>query len=703
MRRGQASLRRVSGAVLAAGLLVLGASPAAAGPDAPRGPVAWWSFDAVEGRQVLDGASGTRDEVRGHFRIVTGAAGRALKLDGYTTRVVRAAGRAPRLSGEFTMEAWVALAAYPWNWCPVLSQESDGPAGYSFGIGPRGEFGIRVCIRGEWRACVSPAKLPLRRWAHIAATFREGSVLRVFLDGKEVAAEPVAGRVSYAGDADLLIGMNPDKRKPSHVVGPGVGTLAGWYSLDGILDEVKVFDRALGAGEVERDRASGLPAAPPDLPVPALPSAPPGPGRFGAYYTHLRYDKDWDALWPAGPAADVVVEFDGSPVRVVFWRGTRYSPAWVMENGQWMADQSVEVWDGTEGCYEHMQDPWCLHSQVRILDSGPARAVVHWRYAPVSSRGHFWRPDDRTGVGLWVDEYYTFYPDGVAVRKVVWPAASLGPDSPSELQETIPFVQPGQDVGDILEPEALTLLNLKGESRAYSWPGPWDDPDRGDGLLPEAPNIQVVRLKSRAKPFVIFEPGCRMHVYVGRVRKAVADFPAYTHWPVSLIPSDGRYAVAADRVASFSISFTDPPRHEGPDATTWASWLYGTLSGPAEGLVALAHSWVRPPALIVRRGDFSSEGYDISQRAYVLTCRTPGRPGSLECEIRASEDSPLANAALIVRGWGDHEARANLDAAAGGGARAVRVHRAAGLDGTDLVVWLETRSARPVRMVLEAR
>jgi hypothetical protein len=111
--------------------------------------VAWWSFDSTDGGRVVDRQSGARDELRGHFRLVRGVEGRALKFDGYTTCVVRKSDRAPRLSDEFTMEAWIALGAYPWNWCPVLCQEKDGLAGYSFGVGPQGEFGLRVSIRGE--------------------------------------------------------------------------------------------------------------------------------------------------------------------------------------------------------------------------------------------------------------------------------------------------------------------------------------------------------------------------------------------------------------------------------------------------------------------------------------------------------------------------------------------------------------------------
>ena len=76
-------------------------------------------------------------------------------------------------------------------------------------------------------------------------------------------------------------------------------------------------------------------------------------------------------LPPVADHPDVVVQFDDSPVRVVFWRGLRYSPAWVTENGLWLADQSGES-GNEEGCIEHMLDPHCRFSHVRIIESSPA-------------------------------------------------------------------------------------------------------------------------------------------------------------------------------------------------------------------------------------------------------------------------------------------------------------------------------------------
>ena len=676
------------------------ASPVVLAQD--RGPVARWTFD--EGRRpgpnVLDSASGLKDTIAGHYKFVPGVAGSGLQFDGYTTRVIRKANQAPRLGDSFTMEAWIALAALPWNWCPVLSQEEAGMTGVSFGVGPHGEFGLKVSVRGEWLECLSPIHLGLKRWAHIAATFETGKGIKLFLDGEEVAERPVHGSPAYAGDADLLIGMNPDKRKPAQVVGTGAGTIEGWYAFDGIMDEIRIFNRPLGEAELKQSFDSRAPVPAPDLPARFLPSGPPGPGRFGAYYTQLKYDDGWDALWPVGQAADIVVQFDHSPIRVVFWRGTRYGPAWVMENGQWMADQSVETWDGSEGCYEHMEDPRCLYSQVRILESTEARIVVHWRYAPVNSRNHFWRVNEKSGWGLWVDEYYYFYPDLTAVRKVVWPTEFLGSESPSEIQETIPLCQPGQNTDDVLNRDAVTILNLKGESRTYSWPGEMNDPELWKNIQPENPNIQVVNLKSKSKPFIVFEPGCRMHVYVGRVRKAVSEFSAYNHFPVSLLPSDGRFAVAPDRVAHFSICFTDPPRHVNPSSTTWASWIYGVIEGPLGSLAALGRSWANAPGLTIQGTGVVSEGYDLSQRAYVLRCREAGGPAVVEGELRASVESPAANLALVVKGWGDRSASLMIEGKTAVRGRDFEVGSVRSLEGTDLIVWIKLEATRSMKFVL---
>ncbi len=328
---------------------------------------AHWSFEGDTAAVVADTASGLSDPISGNFRAVRGVVGQALKFDGYTTVVTRNASEAPQLPGPFTLEAWVALAAYPWSWCPVVSHSTE-TAGYALEIGPDGELAVKVFSGSAWRTCISQTRIPLRAWAHVAGVFDPETGLTVFIDGQEEGRLEFRGGMTPARRTDLVIGSVPQPSEPAYIHREH-GTLPGWYSLDAILDEIEVHARILSAEELSQAVASLAPPAPPDIPERVLPSGPQGPGRFGAYYTRLEYHWEWDDLWRIDDDPDVVVQFDDSPVRVVFWRGTRYSPAWVTENNLWMADQSVEAWDNKEGCFEHMQDRHCRYSHVRIIET----------------------------------------------------------------------------------------------------------------------------------------------------------------------------------------------------------------------------------------------------------------------------------------------------------------------------------------------
>jgi hypothetical protein len=203
-------------------------------------------------------------------------------------------------------------------------------------------------------------------------------------------------------------------------------------------------------------------------------------------------------------------------------------------------------------------------------------------------------------------------------------------------------------------------------------------------------------MRARARPFAIFEPGTRPRVYVGRVRDEVTNFPAYNHWPVSQVRSDGRFAQAADHATSFSISQNYPPRHAEAGGFEWVAILYGATFDDPASLVPLARSWIRPPELAVRAGSAVALGYDIGQRAYRLRCSAAGACGELSLELRASPDSPLVNALLVLEGFGDGA----VDVSIGGQRlepdRSLRTGYRKTLDGTDLLVWLEKASTEPV-------
>jgi len=654
--------------------------------------VAWWQFDVGKERTIFDRVGGVDDHIRGNFRSVHGSAGNALEFDGFTTSVVRTSGKAPKLGRAFTIEAWIALGAYPWNWCPIVSQEKDEELGYYFGVDSQGHVGMRLAIDGRWRQCKSPnlprlkVGLKLRRWYHVAAVFSEDTGVTVYVNGRAMQTLPVKGRVDFAHQTNLLIGRNHRKMPPTHPVRTWA-TYPSWYSFDGIIDEVKIYNRALSADDIATGYETGRPDTKPDIPARRFPTVPDG-RRFGAYYTKLKYYAQWDVLWRTGDYSDIVVQFDEHPIKVMFWRGSRSSPCWVTENGKWMADQSREVgsnWGAPRpreevptGCCEHMSDAQCRYSHVRLIENNDARVVVHWRYALLDVLYRQVEVDPATGWGLWGDEVYTIYPDGVGVRNVL--------PGRGGWQETIFLNEPGTRPEDNCELEAVTLVNLKGRSRSYSWEHGYPAFDLAE------PIIQMTNLKSKYRPFMIFRPGSGVKVFNVEVRPEYSHFPWWNHWPVAQVISDGRHAQATDRASHSSLAWGAPLDNAA---------LYGMTDKPAVKLVPLAKSWIHPPKLNLTGKGFAGGGYDFRQRAYVIRCEAPGK--DLELELAADKDSPVVNPAFVVKNWGEHPVTLTIDNRRMTRGRNFRFGHRDTMESRDLVVWTRIESSAPIKLSFRPR
>ncbi|MCF7675402.1 MAG: LamG domain-containing protein [Akkermansiaceae bacterium] len=667
-------------------------------------PLLWWSFDQDPTAAIKDQAAGIEDSIEGNFKHVPGVAGSALKPDGYTTCITRNTVEKPLLlDSAFTVEAWVAHAAYPWNWCPVLCQSKGQTEGFSFNVGPNGDIALEIAVGGKWQRCVSTKNLiPLRKWKHIAATCDSKSGIRLYVDGQPAGQLDVEGEINWAGQTQLRSLMNYEAVKPSNIHREH-GTLPRWFSMDGLVDEVKMYGTALAAADVAGLFKANAPAKDPELPLRVMPSGPQGPGRFGAYYCNLKYYEEWDNLWPVASDPDVVVRFDNSGTRMVFWRGSRYSPAWVSENGLWMADQSVEAFYGnkprdTEGCFEHMQDRRCRYSHVRVIENTDARVVVHWRYAPVSSHDHLWAENPKTGRALWVDEYYYVYPDQLGIRNVSWKSGTLG-DGGVQFQESLPFTQPGQMQGDVVNLDFADVANLKGEVRTLKF---CKEPDQKKEF-PENLLVQRYNFKSVNKPSIIFETGNRMHYVTDRgIGDRGLDLPgSCNHWPVGQAACDGRTVQAADRPTHFlGFPISSPPKHE-KDGRSWWNGLYGMTGLSMPELVVVARSWNNAPVLESKNEGFESEGYDLGQRCYVLKRGNDATGDTLAVRIMASEDSPVYNLALVVKNWDKESLKLTLNGKEIERGKDFRmgVHRS--LEESQVMIWIKTQSTEPVSITLK--
>jgi hypothetical protein len=87
----------------------------------------------------------------------------------------------------------------------------------------------------------------------------------------------------------------------------------------------------------------------------------------------------------------------------------------------------------------------------------------------------------------------------------------------------------------------------------------------------------------------------------------------------------------------------------------------------------------------------------------VLACPEPGRPSAAVCELLAGEETPAANIALYIRGWGNGSVAVTVDGQSVEPGRALKLGYVRTIDGTDLVVWIKKESVRPVRIGLVPR
>lgn len=278
---------------------------------------------------------------------------------------------------------------------------------------------------------------------------------------------------------------------------------------------------------------------------------------------------------------------------------------------------------------------------------------------------------------------------------------------PHEWQETIVINPPGSRPDDDINWNAITLENMQGETKTYTWKpktaGLFTKPDVPARVTgPPDPNIQIVNLKSRWKPFQIVPPK-GAHATLYNNVDTYFNFECWNHWPVAQIASSGRPCVADDRASHSSLSHLYWGAYRKRGDTESKILMDGlTTRSPAE-LLPLAKSWLSPPKLQVEDEGYRNDGYDPTQRAYVLQKTGSGVPAALRLTFDASKASPVFDPAIVVKDWGEDGARLEIDGKPvewGKSFRLGHIHR---LRGTDLVVWMKERSNTPLHVELAPR
>ncbi len=216
----------------------------------PPSMVGWWPFDETAGptaKDIVQSKNGTyQPSLATGPTPIAGYVSNALNFDGVDDFVLVPATPVHDFGcGPFSIDAWIHPLLTPAAGGVICARSA--PAGWTFGLDSTGALYLATettCLR-----CIHNASGPLtfNQWHHVAVTVSGclgcgdpcntyGRIITFYVDGVAMGGFAGPSCCDLSGSAPLLIGN-------------GAGSAAGDY-FDGAIDELEIFKRVLGPGEI---------------------------------------------------------------------------------------------------------------------------------------------------------------------------------------------------------------------------------------------------------------------------------------------------------------------------------------------------------------------------------------------------------------------------------------------------------------------
>jgi len=201
--------------------------------DPNGGIVSYWKFDEGSGLIAYDSA-GSNDGVVFGSQWVSAQLGGALDFDGVNDYVEVSDSASLDITGQIAVVAWIKRDVTGVRHDIVAKHTGTTPYyGFHLTIGPANNVGLGLTISNSWEQSTA-GYIGSGAWHHIAGTY-DGTEMRTYIDGELVGSNTVVGSIATNG-RNLYIG----RTDPTH----------GGNFVDGMIDDVRIYNRALSASEV---------------------------------------------------------------------------------------------------------------------------------------------------------------------------------------------------------------------------------------------------------------------------------------------------------------------------------------------------------------------------------------------------------------------------------------------------------------------
>jgi hypothetical protein len=191
-------------------------------------------FDEGAGTSTSDASGSSNNGTISGATWTAGRFGQALSFDGVNDMVSVADSASLDLSTGMTLQVWLQPRALGGYTTAILKERPShlAYALYANTDTDRASAEVAVATNLDTR---STLQLPLNTWSHVAATY-DGAALRLYVNGVLASTRAVTGGITQSANP-LRIGGN---------------NIWGEF-FNGLIDEVRIYNRALTAQEIQAD------------------------------------------------------------------------------------------------------------------------------------------------------------------------------------------------------------------------------------------------------------------------------------------------------------------------------------------------------------------------------------------------------------------------------------------------------------------
>ena len=213
----------------------------------PTGLVGAWNFNEGFGTTVADSSgSGNNGALAGAGATWTPAGKNAggLSFNGSSGNVTVPHSASLSLNSSYTLEAWVRPTTLTGYQTILIKEVTSGCGYYLQTTGARIDSGFNSGGCREHSSGSTPA-IPLNQWSHLAAVFNDSAnTYTLYLNGTAIST------------INETFAPNPNTQ--ALVFGQSGCTSCGFERWRGLLDDIRIYNRPLSAGEVESDMNAGV-------------------------------------------------------------------------------------------------------------------------------------------------------------------------------------------------------------------------------------------------------------------------------------------------------------------------------------------------------------------------------------------------------------------------------------------------------------